>query len=45
MGIVLMVGGLLAILAVTLLLDRNWAGLLLFLFTLFLVFCTGHSSR
>lgn len=44
-GVVLLVGGLLILAAIKLIVDRNWLGLLLFVFALILVFGTGHHTK
>ena len=41
-GVVLLVGGLLFLAVIKLIMDRNWLGLLLCVFTLILVFGTGY---
>ena len=44
-GVVLLVGGLLLVAVIKLIMDRNWAGLLLCAVALLLVFGTGHHTK
>lgn len=44
-GVMLLVGGLLILAVIKLIVDRNWLGLLLFVFALILVFVTGHHTK